>query len=120
VSPPPPGRGARSNQSDSGTILVVEDPSVGSFLLAWLSRKGYQVMCVDRAAALTLLGDATQRIDLLITNTPRAFAAFPGVPLLYLAALPDPAAMRGFQRCASLRKPFLPAELLQRVEHLIP
>jgi hypothetical protein len=63
----------------------------------------------DEAIALLRAGQA----DLLITNTPGDFTEFgKTVPLLYLAAFPDPQVAAPFDRWLSLRKPFPTAELV--------
>ena len=59
-------------------------------------------------------------MQLLITNTPLVFAAFPDLPVLYLAASPDPAAVEPFASSRSLAKPFHPRRLLEFVAQLLP
>jgi hypothetical protein len=99
-------------------IVVVEDAFVRSFLRAALERLGCIVICAGTA-------EATERmraggIDLLITNTPAAFGEFgETVPLLYIAAFPEPAAAVAFRRWTPLRKPFQTSELTAAVEQLL-
>src|SRR6266496_4452894 len=91
-------------------IVVVEDVFVRSFLRAALERMGHHVRCATPAEAVRLLESGA--IDLLVTNTPGEFSQFGAtVPLLYIAAFPDPVAAAAFQRWLPLRKPFPAAEL---------
>ena len=99
-------------------IVVVEDAFVRSFLRAALERQGHHVICAVPAYATELL--KTGGVDLLVTNTPQTFADFgAAVPLLYLAAFPDPVAASDFTRWLSLRKPFQTAELIVLVRQLL-
>ena len=104
--------------AESRKIVVVEDVFVRSFLRAALERMGHCVICPTQAEARRLLRSG--EIDLLVTNTPSAFAEFgAAVPLLYIAAFPDPAAAAGFHRWLPLHKPFQSAELTAAVEKLL-
>ena len=103
----------------AGTILVVEDAVVSNFLKVALTQRGYEVICAQAADAQVFIRDAVRKIDLLITNVPAAFAEFPDLPLLYMAALPDPEAIQPFRRCLSLRKPFHTAQLFATMEQLL-
>ena len=68
-------------------------------------------MCESPAAATGRL--RAGNVDLLITNTPATFAEFGQmVPLLYLAAFPDPEAAADFERWLALSKPFQTTQLL--------
>lgn len=92
-------------------ILVVEDTLVSRLLCSVLQREGYRVTCETPAEAVALL--RAGYADLLITNTPGEFAEFGSkVPLLYLAAFPDPQVAAPFDRWLSLRKPFPTSELV--------
>jgi hypothetical protein len=76
-----------------------------------LQREGYEVTCESVKEAAAVLRDA--HADLLITNTPAEFAEFgKRVPLLYLAAFPDPKVAAPFERWLSLQKPFPNSELV--------
>jgi hypothetical protein len=77
------------------------------------------VICADQHDACTFLREGLEKVNLLITNTPAAFAEFGDLPVLYLAALPDPAAIQPFRRCAALRKPFHPTQLLNHIAQLL-
>jgi len=98
--------------------VVVEDVFVRAFLRTALERHGYAATCAAPEAARKLLesGEA----GLLITNIPDTFAAFgASVPLIYVAAFPDPAAAAGFSRWRPLRKPFPTSELIALVQELM-
>ena len=80
------------SKTGSGVIVVVEDPCVRNFLRSVLERQGYEVLSGEVRHGLAVLSAGCQEVQLLITNVPSAFTEFAGrVPLLYLAALPDPA-----------------------------
>jgi DNA-binding response OmpR family regulator len=99
-------------------ILVVEDAFVRSFLRAALERLGHEVICAQAEEALAQLRKG--EIDLLVTNKPAEFAEFgEAVPLIYVAAFPDPSAAVAFRRWLPLRKPFQAAELTAAVERLL-
>ncbi len=85
-----------------------------------LERAGYPVLEMDPQPALeaTTTGDVSIRI--LITNIPQVFVATAAeVPVLYLAAEPNRERMAGYRRLSVLRKPFLPAQLLNLVRELL-
>jgi hypothetical protein len=101
-------------------IVVVEDPMVSGLLRSVLQRKGYPVIQLGASDGVRLLRSADARVALLITNQPEAFTEFAGfVPLLYLAAFPDPAVASPFHISRMLRKPFRPEQLLNCVEQLL-
>jgi hypothetical protein len=101
-------------------IVVVEDPMVSGFLCSVLTRKGYPVIPLGPADGRKLLRSPDARIGLLITNQPAAFTEFAvRLPLLYVAAFPDPAVASPFLVSLMLRKPFLPEQLLSCVEQLL-
>jgi hypothetical protein len=102
----------------SRQIVVVEDVFVRTFLRAALERMGYRVVCPNPAEAVRLLSSG--EIDLLVTNTPGEFSDFGAtVPLLYIAAFPDPSCASAFQRWLPLHKPFQSAELASAVQRLL-
>jgi DNA-binding response OmpR family regulator len=104
--------------ADSRRIVVVEDVFVRTFLRTALQRHGHQVTCASPTQAVELLKAGS--VDLLVTNTPQLFAEFGSrVPLLYLAAFPDPLASMDFKRCLALRKPFQTADMVAMVERLL-
>src|SRR5437773_9766056 len=104
--------------SKAHQIVVVEDVFVRSFLRAALERLGYTVRCptFDEVGRLLQSGE----VDLLITNAPTEFSQFGAtIPLLYVAAFPDPALAAAFQRWLPLHKPFQAAELADAVQRLL-
>jgi DNA-binding response OmpR family regulator len=106
--------------SERGKILVAEDRFVRAFVLTYLTRQGFSVVSLDVGEAEEQIQAGTVEFDLLITNRPAQFAELAGrVPLLYLAASPDPAETAGFTRCHVLRKPFRPEQLLTAVTSLL-
>ena len=103
-----------------GSIIVVEDPFVSNFLRCVLQRRGYRVIPVDALEAVALMRAPSAEIGLVITNLPSAFAEFADrLPLLYLAALPDPEVTAAFPSNRVLSKPFHPNQLLACVESLL-
>lgn len=99
-------------------VVVVEDVFVRSFLRAALERVGYIAHCVTAEEAMRLLRSG--EIDLLVTNTPDSFAEFgPSIPLLYVAAFPNPANAAAFRRWLPLHKPFQAHELNAAIQRLL-
>jgi hypothetical protein len=97
----------------------VEDPIVQKFLHIVLKRLGCQVIEARPRAALELMKTSQPGVGLVITNTPGLFLPFADrVPLLYIAACPDPALASRFRICGVLHKPFHPSELLEAVKAL--
>ena len=101
-------------------ILVVEDQSVSDFLRSLLSHQGFQVTCANLTVARELLRKDRNKVDVLITNRPLEFTATLDVPVLYLAACPDPRALTNFRRATFLAKPFDPRTLLECLRRLLP
>jgi hypothetical protein len=107
-------------QPSCGTIVVVEDPFVSGFLRNILGRKGYYVMSLEAAEGAAMLRSGEQNVALLITNHPSAFTEFSQlVPLLYLAAFPEPAVASQFRASRLLPKPFHPEQFMTCVEELV-
>ena len=103
-----------------GRILVVEDPLVRRLIDDILTRVGYTVVEADPEHARELLADKTEKIALLVTNTPERFADYAqAVPLLYVSAFPEPRTARQFPRCRALAKPFAPLTLLALARELL-
>lgn len=102
------------------TILVVEEQFVSEFLRTVLVHRGYQVICTRPGNARALLRRDRTSVHVLVTNVPLDFAAFPDVPVLYVAAAPDPEVACGFERCLSLRKPFQARQLFDCIQQLLP
>ena len=101
VAPFARGPETAKGRSGSATILVVEETCVSDFLRSVLSRGGYRVICASAKAAAAMLREGEQ-IDLLITNTPQQFTDFPDLPLIYMAASPDPGAVVAFRHCLKI------------------
>jgi DNA-binding response OmpR family regulator len=109
---------SQARSASPGRIVVVEDVFVRSFLRTALERAGYQVFCATTGEAARSLGEG--KTGLLITNSPRDFAAFgSAVPLLYLSAFPDAGEASEFTHWKSLRKPFHTSELMSLVGELV-
>jgi len=107
------------DRSASARILVAEDPFVSSFLRAVLQRHGHKVVIGEAYRASELLRDGSDTANVVITNQPEAFLPFAAtLPLLYIAANPDPALVSQFPTCRVLRKPFRNDDLLEAVEQL--
>jgi DNA-binding response OmpR family regulator len=110
-----------TSPESGGAIVVVEDPFVSRFLGKFLGRKGYEVTHLEADDGVSLLRTGGSAVGLLITNLPGLFAEFADrVPLLYLAAIPDPNAASRFRSSRVLRKPFHPHELFDYVKQLLP
>ena len=100
--------------------MVIEDPQVSSLLRSLLTKDGYRVALATVNRGLELLRTRGAAPDLLVTNEPARFATVGhSLPLLYLAALPDPEQAAAFPICRALRKPFQPRQLLEAVRCLV-
>ena len=107
-------------EAGSGVIVVVEDQFVRNFLRTVLERQGFEVLSGGVRHGLAALRDDSQEVRLLITNVPAEFTEFAGrVPLLYLAALPDPSLASQYRNRRVLSKPFHPHDLLASVQELL-
>ena len=106
-------------QPSRGTIVVVEDPFVSGFLRNILGRKGYEVVSLEEHEGAALLRSGERSIGLLITNHPSAFTEFAQrVPLLYVAAFPEPEVAAVFRASRLLPKPFHPEQFMNCVDEL--
>lgn len=102
-----------------GTLVVVEDFLVARLVRAVLGKKGYDVILASPPEAVRLLRASVDSNHMLITNSPALFLEFaPSIPLLYLTSSPDPQIQTEFRKCRVVRKPFLPAELVQAITEL--
>jgi len=105
---------------DSGRVLIVEDPLVRRLIEGILVRDGFAVKQAESQCALGLLDDPQHRFALLITNEPQLFADRGlDLPVLYVAASPDPQWLLKFPRCRALQKPFRPRQLLDLAHELV-
>jgi hypothetical protein len=94
-------------------ILIAEDPLITTFLRTILERHGHQVMTGEP------MRNRGMQPQLVITNRPEDFLPFAGtLPMLYIAASPDPAMALRFSNCRVLCKPFRNADLLEAVDEL--
>jgi DNA-binding response OmpR family regulator len=101
-------------------ILIVEDPLVGRMIDGIVSRDGYTAIQAEGKRATDLLNDETAEIGLLVTNNPAQFPpASRNVPLLYVAASPEPERAAMFAHCRTLTKPFRPRDLLALTHDLL-
>ncbi len=108
-----------AEQPGSARILVAEDSFVSSFLRTVLQKHGHKVVTGDAARASELIRQGSVVADIVITNQPEVFLEFaPILPMLYIAASPDPELASQFPICRVLRKPFHNDELLAAVEQL--
>lgn len=107
--------------SQSGVIVIVEDPSISRLVKSVLRREGREVLVVDAQQAQTLMEQGDSRVKLLITNRPHAFAGLDGfIPVLYLTSAPDwelAARTRGLR---VLQKPFQTKDLVEAVGQIVP
>jgi DNA-binding response OmpR family regulator len=100
-------------------IAVDEDPFIRKYLGDLLKRRGYRVVGSDATHTIEWIESGKEIVDLVITNTPWEFLPLAAkVPVLYLAAAPDPEAGLPFAAFRALKKPFLPDQLLAAVEEL--
>jgi CheY-like chemotaxis protein len=106
-------------KTENGCVLVVEDPLIQKFVRSVLKQEGHQVVEARSDESLRMLRARDLAVNLLITNQPKRFLEFAEtLPLIYLAATPDPALASRFRRCRILRKPFPPGDLVACVAEL--
>ena len=113
-----PGSAEISEGGVLTTVLVVEEQFVSEFLRSVLSKRGYRVICANCHRAKVMLRQGPEPVTVLITNKPLEFVSTPEVPILYVAACPDPEVIRGFGRALALSKPFHPRDLLECLRKL--
>jgi hypothetical protein len=102
-------------------ILVAEDPFISTFLRAVLQRHGHKVILSDPYRATDSMRSGELKTAVVITNNPEVFLPFADtLPMLYIAANPDPELAQRFHACRILRKPFRNEDLLEAVQELIP
>jgi DNA-binding response OmpR family regulator len=112
------GSADRAESGPLATVVVVEEQFVSEFLRSVLSKRGYRVICTNSNRARAMLRQGPEPATVLITNKPLEFVATPEVPILYVAACPDPEVIRGFGRALALSKPFHPRDLLECLRKL--
>ncbi len=117
------------------TVLVVDDePTVLTVLVAVLKAKGYRVIAARRGdEAIQLFGQPGPPVDLLLTDVvmpdmsgvevaDRLLETDPKLKVLFIAGMPDSPDIkhRVLDRGrAFLPKPFLPATLIEEVEAVL-
>ena len=105
--------------TESASVLIVEDPFVRHFVGFLLGREGYHVLETERRRAAEVLASSEVEISVIVTNDPRAFERWAGrIGIVYVAATPDLELAKTFPRCRVLRKPFQPQDLLDAVHEL--
>ena len=96
------------------SVLVVEEPAIRKLIGGILKRGGYRVTEADPNHGLDCLRNKTESFTLLVTNSPEGFLEFAKtVPVIYVAAMPDPELAQRFRHCAMLPKPFVPHRLIE-------
>lgn len=96
----------------TNSVLVVEDPTIRRLLTGILTRAGFSVTEAEPWHGVNYLREQLE-FDLLITNSPTPFLEFADrIPVLYMAASPDPKVAACFRKCAMLQKPFRPSDLV--------
>src|ERR1051326_1514441 len=99
-------------------IAVSEDPFIRKFLGDVLKRRGYTVVGANAARTIDMIRSGNERVDLVITNSPAEFESVAEVPMLYIAAVPDPEIGSHFRAFRALQKPFLLDQLVSAVKEL--
>jgi hypothetical protein len=106
-------------EAPQARILVAEDPFINSFLRTVLTRHGHTVVAGEPFHSSDLLLAGNLAADVVITNLPQAFLPFSAtLPVLYIAASPDPELASRFRTCRVLRKPFRNDDLMEAVSEL--
>ena len=102
-----------------GTVAVAEDPFVRRYVRALLVKHGFQIVENDVRLTRRLMESGELKPDILITNVPDAFAGFAAhLPVVYLAAAPDPTLVEPFRFSRMVRKPFQAQQLLEALSEL--
>ncbi len=101
------------------TVAVAEDPFIRRYVRALLVKHGFRIVENDPKLTRKLMESGELIPDVLITNDPGAFAGFADeLPVVYLAAAPDPAVVERFRFSRMLRKPFEADQLLRALNEL--
>jgi len=122
------------SRGDEKLMVVEDDPHVRTSISRALRVRGYSVLeAADGSAALALLGEHGNRIDLLVTDVvmpgmdghqlvETARRRRPSLDVLYISGYTDDAVLRhGVERAevALLEKPFPSDELAERVRQIL-
>ena len=99
------------------TILVVECAEIRALLRLMLEKQGYRVVQSDVEHAASVLEGKENAVCALVTNTPQYFLRFGRLPILYIAAVPDPGLIRYCS--AVLRKPFTFRDLADSIKAVL-
>jgi len=100
-------------------VAVIEDPFVRKLLRDILAKHGYRVVEATAHQVVDLLTTGAGDIDMVITNAPGELLEFAQeLPVLYLAACPDPELAARFRCCRALKKPFHTERLLTALNEL--
>ena len=103
-------------RSNSGLIVIVEDPFIRRFVRSVLERSGHDVMESDAQDAYKLAAEGPDTVKLVITNKPNVFEDVEhSVSILYLASCPDWGLASRFRSLRVLQKPFHAKDLLDAV-----
>lgn len=100
------------------TVAVAEDPFVRRYVRALLLKHGFHIVENDSRVTRKLMESGELKPDVLVTNDPACFAGFAGVPVVYIAAAPDPELVVPFKLVRMVRKPFEGDQLLRAVSEL--
>ena len=100
-------------------VVVCENPLIQDYLHFVLRRSGRRVILSSARHAIEIVLSGTQKVELLITNSPADFLSVAGdLPFLYLSAAPDREVAARFPNLMVLQKPFRTADLLSAVTEL--
>lgn len=114
------------------TILLVDDePAVLRYMRLVLQGAGHRILDVnDPEKALQVCAESVHKIDLAVLDSlmPNVTGAqllvalrnqLPGLPILFVASLPEGKALEDMQTEMILRKPFSAAELCRAVADML-
>jgi hypothetical protein len=99
-------------------VVLDEDPLIERYLESLLVKKGYRIVTARNSHALEL-NSPDLNVLLVITNRPGVLTMVDSeVPMVYLAASPDPKVAAQFPICRMMKKPFRAGDLLDAVDEL--
>ncbi len=105
--------------TQTGVIVIVEDPSIRRLVKSVLGRDGHQVVECGAEQAMRYVAGGEPAVKLLITNRPQEFSELDAdVPILYLTSTPDWDVARRARQVRVLQKPFHAKDLLEAVGDL--
>ena len=107
--------------TQTGVIVIVEDPAIRRLVKSVLGRDGHQVLECGAEQALRYVTAGEEPVKLLITNRPQEFSELENtVPILYLTSTPDWDIARRTRQLRVLQKPFHAKDLIEAVRDLAP